>query len=346
MEIDNIYEEYKIYEIPKILFYDIKTGETLFNYTLDDYLKDNSEEDSVFSKTYNLVGSNQNENLIKIDKINNEYSGSRESLFLDKELMKDLDKNVSNENLSFQQLQQNSNQNITRDYEKLHEDIYIKKSYFVKINSLSGFVKVLRRPNIKSLDNLKNRYILNIIPFTNNEINIFTKIFRNKKKFINNPHTIYYINGDVYKGEVNKKLEKNGYGSFYYTNGDKLAVEWKKNIPEGFGKYIYFDGSRFEGFWKNNSNNRIIHSSINYDSCTEPFSSYSDRGANYSILNGKKEGYGVYTWPNGSSYKGMWYNDLYHGYGILDYRDNNGYSFIYEGNWHNGCYILDIKNTY
>ena len=187
------------------------------------------------------------------------------------------------------------------------------------------------------MDNtLKNKNILNIIPFSDKEINIFTQIFVSRRTFVNNPCTVYYINGEVYKGELNKKLERSGFGTLYYVNGDKLDIEWKKNSAEGFGTYIYFNGDQFNGYWINNmyQNNPILTLYPNDNS----FSGY--------ILNGKKEGYGVYTWPNGASYKGMWYNDLYHGYGILDYRNNDGKSFIYEGNWFNGCFILNPENTY
>jgi hypothetical protein len=298
---DNILQKYTECELPKILFYDIKTGEVLFDYTLDDYLKDNQEEDE---------SSNESPS-------SNEYVSSNE----------DVSSNESaslNEDESFYQ---DKNINIIGSNVK-----DINKSYFFEFKSSSRVVNVLRRP----INNLKNTYIEKIVPFNDKEIYIFTKMYFSKNKFINNPSTVYYIYGDVYKGEINKKLQRSGNGILYFANGDKLVVNWVKNNAEGFGRYIYFDGNRLEGYWINNifQNNKMLTIYPNNESF------------NGSFLNDKKEGYGIYTWPNGSSYKGMWSNDLYNGYGILDYRDNNGNSFIYKGNWFNGCYILNSENTY
>jgi hypothetical protein len=330
MEIDKIHTEYEVYELPKILFYDIKTGEVLFNYTLDDYLRDNHEKDGVYYEDIDTEAPMRACPYMEL--LESGVTKERMIPSFHKKNTMDFWRECSYDNSI----------DLQKAGVKTNECKFSKKSYFVKFNSLFGIINILRRPNKKFDNNFKNKHILNIIPFSDKEINIFTKIFPNKKTFINNPSTVYYANGEIYKGEFNKKLEKSGYGTLYFVNGDKLDIKWKKNSAEGLGKYIYFNDYQFNGYWvnnvyQNNINDGIISTDkplVSSDSSTEFFSGY--------ILNGKKEGYGVYTWSNGGSYKGMWYNDLYHGYGILDFRDNDGYSFIYEGNWLNGCYILQI----
>ena len=47
-------------------------------------------------------------------------------------------------------------------------------------------------------------------------------------------------------------------------------------------------------------------------------------------MNGKKEGYGICFFPEGSRYEGEWKDDQMHGFGKLFYA--NG-SLAYEGQW-------------
>ncbi|USG63187.1 hypothetical protein NBZ79_09385 [Sneathiella marina] len=49
-----------------------------------------------------------------------------------------------------------------------------------------------------------------------------------------------------------------------------------------------------------------------------------------SMRRGKLDGRGIYTWPDGSRYDGMWKNDNWHGMGAT--FDANG-NKVYEGNW-------------
>jgi hypothetical protein len=85
---------------------------------------------------------------------------------------------------------------------------------------------------------------------------------------------------------------------------------------------------------------------------------YTDNDAtiNYSgnqqyrgeVVNGKKHGYGSYTFPDGTKYQGMWVNDKTHEYG--SYQLANGSK--YEGEWRNdkreghGCLTYPSGNKY
>ena len=48
-------------------------------------------------------------------------------------------------------------------------------------------------------------------------------------------------------------------------------------------------------------------------------------------MNGKKHGYGEYTWNNGSNYAGEWKDNVFEGFG--EYKWVNGRTYI--GPWKN-----------
>ena len=58
--------------------------------------------------------------------------------------------------------------------------------------------------------------------------------------------------------------------------------------------------------------------------------------------NGKKNGKGRYTWPNGNYYDGWWQNDKINGYGAFYVLEKDKSCFYmpreirYEGHWLNG----------
>ena len=54
----------------------------------------------------------------------------------------------------------------------------------------------------------------------------------------------------IYEGEWRYDI-RNGYGIFYFINGDKYIDEWKNNLKEGYGILYYSNGNKYEGQWKN-----------------------------------------------------------------------------------------------
>ena len=47
---------------------------------------------------------------------------------------------------------------------------------------------------------------------------------------------------------------------------------------------------------------------------------------------GKSEGYGVSTWPDGHKYEGQWLNDLMNGEGVFHFADGR----LYQGHYKDG----------
>ena len=61
-----------------------------------------------------------------------------------------------------------------------------------------------------------------------------------------NVFEIIYEDSSRYLGNVANNF-RNGYGIYYYANGDIYAGDWKDNMFEGQGIYFYSRGDRFEG---------------------------------------------------------------------------------------------------
>ena len=61
--------------------------------------------------------------------------------------------------------------------------------------------------------------------------------------------------------------------------------------------------------------------------CQDGWGSYTYENGNYEGFwsNGKKSGYGQYTWNNGEIYSGNWYNDQMNGYGQSTFSSKNEY---------------------
>src|SRR4051812_19941385 len=54
-----------------------------------------------------------------------------------------------------------------------------------------------------------------------------------------------------YTGNLNMLLQREGYGTCVYDNGDRYEGEWKGNEMNGKGVYKYVNGDICEGFFVN-----------------------------------------------------------------------------------------------
>ena len=64
-----------------------------------------------------------------------------------------------------------------------------------------------------------------------------------------------------------------------------------------------------------------------YQGCMKVSSSIQDQDPTKTVFHG----FGVYTWADGSTYKGQWMNGLQHGKGVY-----TCWAHTYEGEWKNG----------
>ena len=98
-----------------------------------------------------------------------------------------------------------------------------------------------------------------------------------------------------YRGSVNPKGRRYGFGVMTYKNGEVYEGEWKNDVRSGKGKMTYKNGDVYEGEWE-------------YDSA---------------------RGQGKMTYADGSEYTGGWWDGKIHGYGKMIYANGD----IEEGTW-------------
>jgi hypothetical protein len=326
-----------------IFFYDIKTGETLFDYTLEDFIRDNYDETADYDKIYDNVLINVLKDEIPSLNADSDLNGIIDShvdpVTFDKSTHEEilegfaenniLEKNTLYQNNNFLPSEE-SKDNInldTLEKEKIISTDHSNACILIpKVNEAMKELMIQNRIHYSyNIFYFKNKYnIINLLPLTNVEIELLKKTFLIKKKNIINPVKIYYRNGDVYKGEINKKYQKNGYGITLYNNGDIFSVLWKKNIAIGYGTYQYTDNTQLFGIWDNDifhGNNNIIYY-CNGD--------VYQGNIEYNIING----YGIMKYSDGRIYEGYWNNNMHCINGLITYPNGERFQYVDPAKFH------------
>jgi len=109
---------------------------------------------------------------------------------------------------------------------------------------------------------------------------------------------ILYPNQSLYKGMINSKGQREGFGKYYLSDGSIYKGFFHNNKMEGRGRMVNINGFIYEGEFKN----------------------------------GHSNGYGKYVALDGTTYKGSWSNDKQNGIGNEIYPDGS----FYNGNFKNG----------
>ncbi len=111
--------------------------------------------------------------------------------------------------------------------------------------------------------------------------------------------------GAVYDGQVQRRpadgiVRRHGTGTYADKEHFTYAGEWRDDVPHGASCVVSFaSGARYEG----------------------------------GVVDGKFDGRGTYTWPDGKrQYTGQWRANRMHGEGV--YRDANG--TVWTGRFYNG----------
>ena len=176
----------------------------------------------------------------------------------------------------------------------------------------------------------------------------------NQKNTINNNNCRYkrllYKNSNIlkYYGELNDKNKFNGFGTYYYKNGNIACTgEWKNNKLNGKAKAynednkLIYDGEwldhKCKGKGKEYKDNKLIYDGEWLEH------KYNGKGNKY--LNGEKIYSGFWMdnkrygdgkeYLNGKKiYSGFWFNNKRHGYGY-EYNNNK---FLKSGIWFDGVF--------
>ena len=121
---------------------------------------------------------------------------------------------------------------------------------------------------------------------------------------------ILYPNKSVYKGMINSKGQREGFGKYYMADGSIYKGFFKNNKMEGRGRIVNINGFIYEGEFKN----------------------------------GRSNGYGKFFALDGTCYKGTWLNDKQNGIGNEIYPDGSCYNGNFKDGKKNGSGKLIFKN--
>ena len=121
---------------------------------------------------------------------------------------------------------------------------------------------------------------------------------------------ILYPNKSIYKGMINSKGLRQGFGKYYLSDGSIYKGFFHNNKMEGRGRMVNINGFVYEGEFKN----------------------------------GKSNGYGKYIALDGTTYKGTWLNDKQDGVGNEVYPDGSFYNGTFKDGKKNGNGKLVFKD--
>ena len=131
---------------------------------------------------------------------------------------------------------------------------------------------------------------------------------------------VMYPNKSIYKGMVNEKGQREGFGKYYLLDGSIYKGFFRNNKMEGRGRIMNINGFIYEGEFKNGQSNGY-GKYIALDGTTY-------KG---TWLNDRQNGTGTEVYPDGAVYNGNFENGKKNGFGKLVFKDKN----IYEGNFFN-----------
>ena len=180
--------------------------------------------------------------------------------------------------------------------------------------------------------------------------NIYSKNYLVKKCF-------HYKDDSYYIGYVNKKHNKELFGTYYYNDGSIYKGFFENDKINGRGrlllinKYIYegdFVDELFNGFGKIYSLNNLKYEGNWKDNLQEGYGieHYSD-GSYYQGMfkKGKKHGKGKFVFKNGETYEGDFDNEEMTGWGLYKRTDGRIYYGMVKNHFIEGIGVFIWKDN-
>lgn len=271
-------DQEKIDQNNYIHFYDIKTNETIFGYTIEDYLKDNNDNVSEINKDScissmevtekfndNISPINSDIDSIKYYTNNIVYSKNLFLKFKNKFLnILDIIPLNNYEIELLKKIFRFRNRNFINSVKIYYQDMSVYYGEITKKYERNGF-GIMNYPNrdIFSINWQKNnaygRGIYKYYIGSNSGNYQDTKISQrtNGRKYSNllEIYCSLELEKDFNSTKLVGKWINNmfhGNNSIYYSNGDTYKGTTKYNMLSGYGIMYYYDGSTYEGYWHNN----------------------------------------------------------------------------------------------
>ena len=277
------------------------------------------------------------------------------------------------------------NQNDFNIQERIYSQISINK--IIKIQSyIKGFLLRNKLISKKNLDQKEISLDYKTDAQENNPLiirlnNLLPKFELSEKEtyYINNTNlkigAFKYNNNNIYKGMINAKNLREGFGKLYLSdgsiykgffhnnkmegrgrflniNGYVYEGEFKNNLSNGYGKYIALDGTTYKGSWSEDKQSGL--GDISYPDGSRYTGNFKDGKKHgigkmiFSDFNSYEgnfyfniiQGEGTYIWKDGRLYVGKWFNNKMNGYGIFVWPDKKKYYGHYVNNLKEGFGIF------
>lgn len=157
--------------------------------------------------------------------------------------------------------------------------------------------------------------------------------------------SMVYPDGDRYEGDWQAD-QPHGHGVYTWADGTFYEGAWEKGLRHGHGVCVDADGDRYEGDWSDGrwhgyglctvTKGGQVH---RYDGqwhygTLHGYGEDVGPNATYRGLHrcGKRHGYGVMVFSDGTVYEGQWADDMRMGYGTLRCPTD----YLYRGWWTGG----------
>ena len=198
----------------------------------------------------------------------------------------------------------------------------------------------------------KETYYIN-----NANLRVVALLYPNKtiyKGMINNKNLregfgkLFFPDGSIYKGFFrNNKME--GRGRLLNKNGFVYEGEFKNGLSNGYGKYVALDGTTYKGLWLDNKQSglgeiiypdgsKYIGNFLHGKKNGQGKLTFRDRNVyEGNFENNEIKGEGSYHWKDGRFYVGCWSENKMNGYGIFIWPDKKKYY---------GHYVNNLKDGY
>lgn len=138
--------------------------------------------------------------------------------------------------------------------------------------------------------------------------------------------------------------EIHGHGTCKYPDGSKYVGEWKNRLYDGFGTKTYEDGSMRAGFWKKGQPIDERGQLIVRESLKETTKNF-DTNIQTGCLRGNcRSGYGTFAYPDGSIYRGNFFNYKPMGWGEYNYYNGDQYIGEFKRGLRDGKGTLNLSN--
>ena len=277
------------------LLNDINGNDININLNINNDEENNNENRIISIESDNYNGANNNFNMLKNHKENEE------------------EKINTNKNLKTKEISSNSDySNIKTNIEKpkltpkngLNFQIWSKNAYYIgnyKDDMADGIGKLITG-NSKHYGEFKFDQA-NGYGIFHNEVN-GTEYEGYWLNDIQNDYGIEKWNNEsIYFGKY-LQGEKNGIGTYIWKDGNRYEGEFKNNKFNGYGIYFYNKNKIYLGEWENNQKNGYGE----FVSGDKLYIGY--------FLNDQKDGFGVSYWKNEDKiFIGFWKNNKKHGFG-------------------------------